>query len=542
MRGKAAAVVASLALVVSLTPAAAFAAVNEQPGDGTPAMAKSNEGGTILASVITKTGKTMFDVSTVTDEQYNEYFKEKSAVEGVKAIIAAGKYSINDIAIPGTQEQFEQTCPEGYEVNGSKWLYQKDGKWVGAGSDRNLYDTYAEAAFKTATGIPAGLEIRILDEDSDGVADAVSADYKEGLIVGKVTHEHDGTYRIVRSELEGQYASEKVYDGAHFSSTSKESVKAENFDTSLREGDVALFWYGPNGWVVKRAVEKKGTFVDGADHQYYQIDDVQYADAMRFSRDNIIISNRNGEYTNAQKYFGLINDKRHSVSLWLVPTSQEGVYGAPIGLTSGSNSFYFLYKAIETAQSKLDAVAVSKDGKDIAKGKAWATKAAHDQLAAAIERARGVLESGVAADLMDYQTYLLYLNLHGSADDIGAKFAGFDFVGFDKQMADGTYVPAKAQSLKVSAKVKAVSKKTVAKKAVTAGKVSARGAKTAVSFKKASGSSKVSISKTGKVTVKKGTKKGTYKVTVKASAKAGKVKGVSYKAASKTVTFKVRVK
>ena len=66
------------------------------------------------------------------------------------------------------------------------------------------------------------------------------------------------------------------------------------------------------------------------------------------------------------------------------------------------------------------------------------------------------------------------------------------------------------------------------------------GAKTALTYKKVSGSNRLAINKTtGKITVKKGTAKGSYKIKVKASA-ANNSK--TYAAASKTFTVTVRVK
>ena len=59
-----------------------------------------------------------------------------------------------------------------------------------------------------------------------------------------------------------------------------------------------------------------------------------------------------------------------------------------------------------------------------------------------------------------------------------------------------------------------------------------------LTYAKVSGSKKLTITKAGKVTVKKKTKKGTYKMRVKVTA-AG---NANYKAGSKTVTVKVKVK
>ena len=59
----------------------------------------------------------------------------------------------------------------------------------------------------------------------------------------------------------------------------------------------------------------------------------------------------------------------------------------------------------------------------------------------------------------------------------------------------------------------------------------------AVTFEKASGNSKITVSKAGKVTVKKGLKKNTYKVKVNVKA-AG---DANYKKATKAVTLKIKV-
>jgi hypothetical protein len=59
-----------------------------------------------------------------------------------------------------------------------------------------------------------------------------------------------------------------------------------------------------------------------------------------------------------------------------------------------------------------------------------------------------------------------------------------------------------------------------------------------VTYKKSSGSKKLSVSKSGKITVKKGTKKGTYKIKVKATI----AETSTFKKATKSQTIKVKVK
>jgi hypothetical protein len=88
----------------------------------------------------------------------------------------------------------------------------------------------------------------------------------------------------------------------------------------------------------------------------------------------------------------------------------------------------------------------------------------------------------------------------------------------------------KAKTVKAKAKKKTIIKKA---KAFTVKKAQGK-----VTFKKTSGNKKITVSKAGNVTVKKGLKKGkTYKVKVKVKAAGND----NYKSAAKTVTLKVKV-
>ena len=109
-------------------------------------------------------------------------------------------------------------------------------------------------------------------------------------------------------------------------------------------------------------------------------------------------------------------------------------------------------------------------------------------------------------------------------------------------LVSATFSIAKANNpMAVKAVAKTVkAKKVKKKKQAVAGCVKfTKKAQGKVTYKKVSGAKKLSINaKTGKITVKKGTKKGTYKIKVRVTA-AG---SANYKAATKTLTLKVRVK
>jgi hypothetical protein len=96
-----------------------------------------------------------------------------------------------------------------------------------------------------------------------------------------------------------------------------------------------------------------------------------------------------------------------------------------------------------------------------------------------------------------------------------------------------------AQTIKVTASKKTVRRSALRRKTKVVKALKVSGAKGKVSYKKLSGSKKLTVNKTsGKIKVKKGTRKGTYRIKVKVSA-AG---DGNYMAGSKTVTVKVKVR
>lgn len=95
------------------------------------------------------------------------------------------------------------------------------------------------------------------------------------------------------------------------------------------------------------------------------------------------------------------------------------------------------------------------------------------------------------------------------------------------------------QSIEVETaqKTKTVKYSNVKKKAVKTSKIAVSGVTGTVTYKKSSGSKKLTVGSAGKITVAKGTAKGTYSVKVKITAAASSVAP----ATSKTVTVKVKV-
>ena len=393
----------------------------------------------IVVNMGSEKGASMRDPVTLgTEAYYAKYYKQGSAAEGLKAIIAAGEFYINGTAVPANETEFDSFYADGYRLNGTAILTRgEEGKWK-ATSKLKDYDTYAEAALAVVTEGNQfnGQEVDLFDKDGDGYADRIEMRYVSAVIVNAVTDHGDGTVSLDRGAAAANdkpVGTEKVFDGALFADDTYRIPK-EYFDETIAEGDMALIWYEQDNqsWHAERAVEVRDTLTEAVDHDHYTMGATVYGDAMKFSRDNLPISNRNGEFANASMYFGFTG----TASLWLVPTPHSAVNGAPIGFTSGDNAKANLTAALAAAQQKLDSAAVSADGSGLAAGDKWVTQETHDQLAAAIARAQTALDTETRGCMLDYQVYLLYLTLHGSANDIGAKFAGYDYIGFDNQITE----------------------------------------------------------------------------------------------------------
>lgn len=415
---------------------------------------------------------------SLSDNSYNYLFAENDTEVGIRKIIANEKFFINEFPIPKNPENISLE----YLVNGDVWLYKKNLTWIVDGKE---FENYEDAAYALLERIPEGLEFRLYDKDGDGFADEIHLDYLEGFIVDKILLNEDESFSLKRLELSDfvtQVSGEgRAYDSEHFSKNSCEKVLAKNFDSSIKVGDVVLFSYVSDGWKIVKAEKKFGVLTGGEDHKFYKIADEKFADAMRFSRDNIIISNRCGEFFNTLKYFGFVDDdsdfgsenfaggsgtenssenlekesntenfsvgvsgtsvavanpsgkvsgnslsktgEKLKVNLYLVPTSEENIYGAPIAFTCDfETSKIFLENALSFAKSKL-----AEQNQN-----ANSNLLSFEQLNSVIQNAQNLLENSSInnATILNYEMYLLYLALNGTQDDIGAQFANYNFSGF----------------------------------------------------------------------------------------------------------------
>ena len=82
----------------------------------------------------------------------------------------------------------------------------------------------------------------------------------------------------------------------------------------------------------------------------------------------------------------------------------------------------------------MDNTIVDNDGKNVEKGKKYVSKYEYEKFKNLIMRAEKICDNDFPNEIYDYNVYLLYLANFGSQSDIGAKFAGFNYEGFDNQV------------------------------------------------------------------------------------------------------------
>lgn len=421
----------AVCILASILP---FAFSDVSAASGAPSVegvSESSHESKPLAVVVTRSREG--GITSVADSTYDGLFQGPSAEAGVLSIIRKGNFRINGFPIPPDERSFSAAWPQGFTVNGRVWLSQKNGVYT---VDKKNYTDYGDAVLALVRRIPAGLETDVYDRDGDGKGDAIDATVWEAVIPHTIKANADGTVTMDRlgdsdfpSTLPGEG---RRYDDSRFTLGRGDTIGASHMDPSLHPDDMALFAYMPWGWTVKRAIPVTGPLEAARDHRYYQMGGVRYHDAMRFARDDLPISNRNGEFVNTLKYFHQMH-RPHApaVTLWFIPIS-DGELGAPAGFTSGANGPRLLKEALERSRQELDQVVISADGSQVPSGKGWMTPKGYDRAKKVIESAQEVYDHHKYSVLMDYERYLLFLALHGSKGDIGAAYGGYEFEGIHR--------------------------------------------------------------------------------------------------------------
>ena len=355
----------------------------------------------------------------ITDASFDKYFPGTTALEGVKKLLAEGKVCVNGIKVPATEDEVVV-----YQVNGVDSLYKTETGWGynvhKTTSANNL--SFADARlgfFETITTVRGHTTELTLDPETKEVIGINTNSLDVVRVADIIVYNESTTIKRGDFELETARVRPDVEPIV---------FNTANFDQSVQIGDIAVYWYGPNGWNLKRAVPVEGTLskVDGK----FVINGADTRVESNVSRYNLINSSRPTQFYTAYTQLGL---ESIPVVTWCTDT------GHPIGFTTGSRAKEALALAIANAKAAKEGVTVSADGAGV-QGK-WTTQEAMDAFDAAIAAAEAVYNDNLAAniekDMAIYQLSLAY----GEGGNKPSGFIG-SLGGVEAEPETGTETPS----------------------------------------------------------------------------------------------------
>ena len=185
----------------------------------------------------------------ITDDQFDKYFGG-DAEAALKKLLAEGKAYVNGIQVPATADELIE-----YQVNGVRSLYKTDIGWgynvhQTTSADNLTFEAARLGFYETLTTVRGHVTELTLDAETKAVT-KIDVNSLDVVRVTDIIVYNEST-TIVRGdfELETQRVRPDV---------DKIIFNTAYFDQSVQIGDIAMYWFGPNGWELKKAVPVVGT-------------------------------------------------------------------------------------------------------------------------------------------------------------------------------------------------------------------------------------------------------------------------------------------
>lgn len=350
------------------------------------------------------------DATKITDAAFNKYFGG-NALEGVKALLNAGKVYVNGIKIPASEDETID-----YQVNGVSSLYKTNSGWgfnvhKTTSADNLSFEEARLGFYETITTV-RGHVTTLYGDSATGLVNKInSQSYDVVRVTDTVFYNESITVARGDFDLETNRIRPDVNNIVFHSS---------KYDNNISTGDFALYYYGPDGWIIQKADAVAGTLTKNADGWFVinagQSDEYACIES-NVSRYNLINCNRPTQFFTAYNRLGLTE---LPVVMWCTPT------GHPIGFTYGDKAAAkeALALAIVNAQAAKEGVVVSTDGKDVAKGTMWVAQSDLDAYDAAIAEAQTICNRNSTA-VQEYDAAIYALaNALGEAGEKPTGFLG----------------------------------------------------------------------------------------------------------------------
>jgi len=367
----------------------------------------------------------------ITDEAFDEYFggNPGDALTGVVALLDAGEVYVNNLKVPATES--DTTL---YQVNSidALWFNEDLDTW-GYAVHKYVFNfgpvpppelrgvtylpkTFEEARLEFVQNLSQrlGRTVTLTLDPETGQANRIDLVEWETVYI-RAIETHGSTTTIDR----GDYTLETDRYPVR-SDVNKVAFVTDNVDPSIKTGDFAVWWLGPDGWHLDRAEPLAG-ILENVEKKTYSVDgDVRKeADCSRF---NLATSVRPTQFYTAFTRLGLTGLE---ATAWCMPDS-----GNPIGFTYGGSEG--AKAALELALANAEAaktdvnVSAAGDGSDVSgdSGTQWVGQEALDAYNAAIAAAQATYDEPLSAEL-DYTAAIYDLGMaYGQGGDEPQGFIG----------------------------------------------------------------------------------------------------------------------
>ncbi|MGN0968437.1 MAG: hypothetical protein ACI4O3_04125 [Oscillospiraceae bacterium] len=348
------------------------------------------------------------DATKITNAAFDHYFGG-NALEGVKTLLDEGKIYVNGIKVPATADETID-----YQVNGVSSLYKTNSGWgynvhKTTSADNLSFEEARLGFYETITTV-RGHVTTLYGDSTTGLINKIDSQSYDVVRVTETVF-YNESITVVRGnfDLETNRVRPDVNNIVFHSS---------KYDNNIATGDFALYYYGPEGWIIEKADSLTGTLSKNANGWFVinagQSDEYACIES-NVSRYNLINSNRPTQFYTAYVNLGLTEVP---VVMWCTPT------GHPIGFTYGDKATAkgVLALAIENAKAAKENVVVSVDGSDVAKGTMWVAQADLDAYDAAIAEAQAVCNRNSTA-VQEYDAAIYALA--NALGETGEKPTGF---------------------------------------------------------------------------------------------------------------------
>ena len=371
---------------------------------------------------------------TMTDPQFDQYYAEGNAEEGVRNIVKAGNVYINGHKIPYQNEAGEVVL-DGYERGFENGIWEEEGGWAWQAhnlrswrDDRFMPEIEGDSFvpgeltdFETAAfmytkylSMLRGQTVDLWAEEGSDKASLISTTYLVSSLISKI-EEQDGIIRMYNS----------------YGELLEPEFPAENVADDVDEGDMIIFWLdSKKGWCAHQAVKSVGHLVENTDpddpeaikHPFWLEDG---AEGTVSTTDSLIEKKIGTAFTHTQFIRGHRRTDQYNVDGSIIMWSSNESEGTVLGFSRGDTAKEALQHSVDYAEEVTADVVVSEDGTDVASDTYWVTSEIWDEFQSGLDAAKAMLENEETTNLeMDIMTFELGNVLGGTEDknSNGPKF------------------------------------------------------------------------------------------------------------------------